>query len=40
MNAVEAVAERSIAGFAKLDPAMAGQLVAGAAAGTQYGSES
>lgn len=40
MNAVEAVAERSIAGFEKLDPALAGQLVAGIAAGTQYGSES
>jgi DNA-binding transcriptional LysR family regulator len=40
MNAVEAVAERSIAGFAKLDPALAGQLVAGVAAGTPYGSES
>jgi DNA-binding transcriptional LysR family regulator len=40
MNAVEKVAERSIAGFQKLDPTLAGQLVAGTEASTQHGSES
>ena len=37
MDAVEAVAERSIAGFTKLDPALAGQLVNGSESGTNHG---
>ncbi|MER9677264.1 LysR family transcriptional regulator [Mesorhizobium sp. M0208] len=37
MNAVEAVAERTIAGFTKLDPALAGQLVNGSESGTNHG---
>jgi hypothetical protein len=37
MDAVEAVAERSIAGFRKLDPALAGQLVTDPASGTNNG---
>lgn len=39
MEAVEAVAERSIAGFKKLDPVQAGQLVTGPVPGTNHGSE-
>ena len=35
--AVEAVAERSIVGFRKLDPALAGQLVTDPASGTNHG---
>lgn len=37
MEAVEAVAERSIAGFSRLDPAMAGQLVTGPGSSIHYG---
>lgn len=37
IEAVEAVAERSIAGFAKLDPGMAGQLVTGPGSSLHYG---
>ncbi|MER8755701.1 LysR family transcriptional regulator [Mesorhizobium sp. M0220] len=37
MEAVEAVAERSIVGFKKLDPALAGQLVTDPASGTNHG---
>ena len=37
MEAVEGVAERSIAGFAKLDPGMAGQLVTGPGSSIHYG---
>ncbi|TIS55801.1 MAG: LysR family transcriptional regulator [Mesorhizobium sp.] len=37
MDAVEAVAERSIAGFRRLDPGLAGQLVTGPASGTNHG---
>jgi hypothetical protein len=39
MDAVEAVAERSISGFKKLDPASAGQLVTGPVPGTNHGTE-
>ena len=37
VDAVEAVAERSIVGFRKLDPALAGQLVTDPASGTNHG---
>jgi DNA-binding transcriptional LysR family regulator len=37
MDAVEVVAERSICGFKKLDPATAGQLVTGQPSGTDHG---
>ncbi|MGR6432626.1 LysR family transcriptional regulator [Rhizobium sp. PAMB 3182] len=39
IDAVEAVAARSIAGFRKLDPALAGQLVTGPTSGTNHGNE-
>lgn len=39
MEAVEAVAERSIVGFKKLDPALAGQLVTGPQSSTDGGAE-
>jgi DNA-binding transcriptional LysR family regulator len=39
MDAVEAVAERSIAGFKKLDPVLAGQLVTGPVSDTNHGTE-
>ena len=39
MDAVEAVGERAIAGFRKLDPALAGQLVTGPVPGTNHGTE-
>lgn len=39
MEAVEAVAERSITGFRKLDPATAGQLVTGQPSGADHGTE-
>lgn len=39
MDAIEAVAERSIAGFKKLDPALAGQLVTGPVPGTNHGTQ-
>jgi DNA-binding transcriptional LysR family regulator len=39
MDAVEAVAERSISGFKKLDPALAGQLVTGPLSGTDHRTE-
>jgi DNA-binding transcriptional LysR family regulator len=39
MDAAEAVAERSISGFKKLDPARAGQLVTGQSSGTDHGTE-
>ncbi|KUM23132.1 LysR family transcriptional regulator [Mesorhizobium loti] len=37
MEAVEAVAERSIAGFKRIDPTMAGQLVTGPGSSINYG---
>lgn len=39
MNAVEEVAERSVAGFKKLDPALAGQLVTGPASDPIHGTD-
>jgi DNA-binding transcriptional LysR family regulator len=39
MEAVEAVAERSIAGFKKLDPALAGQLVTGPTSAANHGND-
>lgn len=39
VDAVEAVAERSIAGFKKLDPATAGQLVTGRPSGPDDGTD-
>jgi hypothetical protein len=39
MDAVEAVAERSIVGFTKLDPATAGQLITGQPSGTDHGTD-
>lgn len=39
VDAVDAVAERSIVGLKKLDPALAGQLIAGAAPDTNHGNE-
>ncbi|GAA2888671.1 DNA-binding transcriptional LysR family regulator [Aminobacter niigataensis] len=39
MEAVEVVAERSIVGFNKLDPGMAGQLVTGPGSSLHYGTE-
>ncbi|WFR98812.1 LysR family transcriptional regulator [Rhizobium tumorigenes] len=39
MDAVEAVAKRSIVGFTKLDPALAGQLVTGQPSGTDQGTD-
>lgn len=39
MEAVESVAERKIAGFQKLDPATAGQLITGIGSGPYHGTE-